>query len=109
MAPTGKIEEIASPPLSNVLTLMLRSLYKGHGKPQSLAVVEGKVPSTTFPKSGSAASVRRTGDDHHRRIEGRSHPRTRTYVNVTYAVDGAWGIEGKAYTNADRGAAIASG
>jgi hypothetical protein len=28
-------------------------------------------------------------------------------VNVTYAVDGTWGIAGKAYTNDDLGSAIA--
>ena len=37
------------------------------------------------------------------------HPRNRTFVAVFHAVDGAWGIGGNAYTNAELGAAIAAG
>ena len=50
-----------------------------------------------------AASLRR-GDPVvvHGRLE------TRTYVNVTYAVDGTWGIAGRAYTNDELGTAIAA-
>jgi phenylpyruvate tautomerase PptA (4-oxalocrotonate tautomerase family) len=64
------------------------------------------VPSTTFPnREMQQAFVERVTtiiDE----LKAGSHPHTRTYVNVTYAVDGAWGIEGKAYTNADLGAGI---
>jgi len=42
-------------------------------------------------------------------LKAGDRPRTRTFVSVTYAVDGAWGIAGKAYSNADLGAAIAAG
>jgi phenylpyruvate tautomerase PptA (4-oxalocrotonate tautomerase family) len=42
-------------------------------------------------------------------LKAAQHPRERTFVSVTYAVDGAWGIAGKAYSNAELGAAIAAG
>jgi phenylpyruvate tautomerase PptA (4-oxalocrotonate tautomerase family) len=79
------------------------------GKAQSLAVVEVKVPSVTFPnREVQRAFVERVTDviDELRAAE---HPRERTFVNVTYAVDGAWGIAGTADTNAELGAAIARG
>jgi hypothetical protein len=37
---------------------------------------------------------------------GGKHPKEFIWVNVTHAVDGAWGIAGKAYTNAELGAAV---
>ena len=79
------------------------------GTPQSLAVIEVKVPSSTFANADvRQAFIARVTDVIDELKAGR-HPRDRTYVNVTYAVDGAWGIGGKAYTNAELGAAIAAG
>lgn len=79
------------------------------GKPQSLAVIEVKVPSSTFPNADvQRAFVQRVTDVIDELGVG-THPRSRTFVNVTYAVDGAWGIGGRAYTNAELGAAIAAG
>ena len=79
--------------------------YAG-GKNQSLAIVEVKVPGITFPneevKQGFVGAVTDIID----RLKAGSHPRERTFVNVTYAVDGTWGIGGKAYSNAELGAAI---
>jgi phenylpyruvate tautomerase PptA (4-oxalocrotonate tautomerase family) len=91
------------------VTTMPEGTSYADGKPQSLAVVEVKVPSTTFPnrdvQQAFVERVTQVIDE----LKAGTHPRTRTYVNVTYAVDGAWGIGGKAYTNADLGAAIAAG
>ena len=36
-------------------------------------------------------------------------PKNQIWVNVVHAVDGAWGIAGKAMTNAELGAAISKG
>ena len=83
------------------------SSYAG-GKAQSLPVIEVKVPATTFPaqevKDAFVKSVTDIVDD----LKAGAHPRERTFVNVTYAVDGSWGIGGKAYTNEAPGAAIAA-
>ena len=93
--------------IGHVTTLPEGSGYVA-GKPQSLAVIEVKVPSVTFvTREAQQAFVARVTDVIDE-LQAGTHPRSRTYVNVTYAVDGAWGIEGRAYTNADLGAAIAA-
>jgi phenylpyruvate tautomerase PptA (4-oxalocrotonate tautomerase family) len=78
------------------------------GEAASLAVIEIKVPSVTFrdraTQTAFIASVTQIVDE----LKAGAHPKERTFVNVTYAVDGAWGIGGKAYTNDDLGAAIAA-
>jgi len=79
------------------------------GKPQSLAVIEVKVPSSTFRDANVQKAFVQRVTDVIDELSAGEHPRSRTFVNVTYAVDGAWGIAGKAYTNADLGAAIAAG
>jgi phenylpyruvate tautomerase PptA (4-oxalocrotonate tautomerase family) len=76
------------------------------GKPQSLAIVEVKVPAITFPDDAVKQAFVGAVTDIIDRLKAGSHPRERTFVNVTYAVDGTWGIGGKAYSNAELGAAI---
>ena len=77
------------------------------GKPQSLAIVEVKVPAITFPNAEVKQAFVGAVTDIIDRLKAGSHPHDRTFVNVTYTVDGTWGIGGKAYSNADLGAAIA--
>lgn len=76
------------------------------GRSASLAVVEIKVPSVTFQDRG----VQQRFVDEATRIidelKAIDHPKARTFVNVTYAVDGTWGIAGRAYSNGELGAAI---
>jgi phenylpyruvate tautomerase PptA (4-oxalocrotonate tautomerase family) len=76
------------------------------GKPQSLAIVEVKVPAITFPDDAVKQAFVGAVTDIIDRLKAGSHPRERTFVNVSYAVDGTWGIGGKAYSNAELGAAI---
>ncbi len=79
------------------------------GKAQSLAVVEVKVPAVTFPNQEVKQAFVGAVTDIIDRLKSGAHPRERTFVNVTYAVDGTWGIAGQAYSNADLGAAVAQG
>lgn len=72
----------------------------------SLAVIEVKVPTVTFPNAEVKQAFVGEVTDIIDQLKAGAHPRERTFVNVTYAVDGAWGIGGKAYTNAELGAAI---
>jgi phenylpyruvate tautomerase PptA (4-oxalocrotonate tautomerase family) len=81
--------------------------YAG-GQPGSLAVVEVKVPSITFPEQAVRDAFVQSVTDIIDELQTGRHPRSRTFVNVTYAVDGAWGIGGRAYTNAALGQAIAA-
>ena len=78
------------------------------GLPQSLAVVEVKVPSATFTEQATREKFVQTVTDLIDELRAGSHPKQRTFVNITYALDGAWGIGGKAYSNDDLGAAIAA-
>jgi len=78
------------------------------GLAQSLAVVEVKVPSVTFTERATREKFVQTVTDLIHELRAGSHPKQRTFVNITYAVDGAWGIGGKAYSNDDLGAAIAA-
>jgi phenylpyruvate tautomerase PptA (4-oxalocrotonate tautomerase family) len=78
------------------------------GRPQSLAVVEVKVPSVTFRDRAVQEKFVATVTDVIDELKAGTHPKSRTFVNVTYAVDGTWGIAGKAYTNEELGAAIAA-
>ncbi len=84
------------------------SSYAGK-KAQSLAVVEVKVPSVTFPNREVQQAFVAKVTDIIDELKAGAHPRERTFVNVTYAVDGTWGIGGKAYTNEELGGAIAGG
>lgn len=79
------------------------------GKPQSLAVIEVTVPAVTFPNAEVKQAFVGAATDIVDRLKAGSHPRDRTYVNVTYAVEGAWGIGGKAYSNAELGEAVQLG
>lgn len=94
--------------IGHVVTLPEGASYVD-GKPQSLALIEVTVPSVTFPTREVQQAFVKSVTDIIDELKAGAHPRSRTFVNVTYAVDGAWGIEGKAYTNAELGAAIASG
>jgi hypothetical protein len=76
------------------------------GESASLAVIEVKVPSVTFRDRSIQQRFVAAVTDIVDELRAGSHPRSRTFVNVTYAVDGAWGIAGEAYTNDDLGAAI---
>ena len=74
-----------------------------------VAFVEWKVPSFAFTdrelqKAYVAEATQIIHD-----LSGQKQPTERIWVNVTHAVDGAWGIDGQAYTNAELGAAVSKG
>jgi phenylpyruvate tautomerase PptA (4-oxalocrotonate tautomerase family) len=75
------------------------------GEPKSLAVVEVKVPGVAFRDRQVQERFVAAATDAIDELKAGDHPRSRTYVNVSYAVDGTWGIAGKAYSNDQLGAA----
>ena len=78
------------------------------GQSASLAVIEIKVPSVTFRDRATQQRFIAAVTDIVDELAAGKHPRERTFVSVTYAVDGAWGIAGTAYSNDELGAAIAA-
>jgi phenylpyruvate tautomerase PptA (4-oxalocrotonate tautomerase family) len=78
------------------------------GRAERAIFVELKVPSVTFQtveqKQGFLDDVNAILDE----LTNGTYPRDKTFFNITYAVDGSWGIGAKAYTNEELGAAIAA-
>jgi hypothetical protein len=76
------------------------------GRAERAIFVELRVPSITFQtveqKQGFLDDVNAILDD----LTHGTYPRDTTFLNITYAVDGSWGIGAKAYTNEELGAAI---
>lgn len=78
------------------------------GRAETAIFVELKVPSVTFQTQDARQGF---VDDVHavlRDLTRGRYPKDKTFVNITYAVDGSWAIGEKAYTNDELGAAIAS-
>ncbi len=77
------------------------------GKPEELVLIELKLPAfglaSQEQKQGFVAEATAIIDE----ATNGSHPKALTWVNVTYAADGSWGIGGHAYTNAEFGEAVA--
>jgi hypothetical protein len=78
-----------------------------NGKPQSLAIIEVKVPAVAFTERGIQQKFIEAVTNIVDELKAESHPKSRTFVTITHAVDGGWGIAGIAYTNAALGTAIA--
>jgi hypothetical protein len=76
------------------------------GASNDIVVVELKVPSFALASPAQKAGfITDATEIVFKAAEGR-HPRERILVNMVYAVDGLWGIAGKAYTNAELGEAV---
>jgi len=78
-------------------------------KPTPVAIVEWKVPSFAFAKREVQTAYVEEATAIIHEMSGGKHPKEHTWVNVTYAVDGPYGIAGKAYTNAEMGAMASKG
>ena len=76
--------------------------------PTAVAIVEWKVPSFAFTSKDVQDAYVAEATNIIYDASDRKHPKELTWVNITYAVDGGWGIAGKAMTNAELGAAIAA-
>ncbi len=76
------------------------------GRAERAIFVELRVPSITFQtveqRQGFFDDVNAVLDD----LTHGTYPRDTTFLNITYVVDGSWGIGKKAYTNEELGAAI---
>ena len=78
------------------------------GKPTDIAVFELTVPSFVLPTQElKDAWVAEGTAIIEQAAQGRIK-REHIFANVNYAVEGAWGIGGKAFSNADLGSAVAA-
>lgn len=78
-------------------------------KEASVAFIEWKVPAFAFAtreiQTGYIAEATEIIHD----MSGKNLAKDNIWVNIVHAVDGAWGIAGKAMTNAELGEAISKG
>ncbi len=78
-------------------------------KSTPVAIVEWLTPSFAFAtREVQNAYVAEATEIVYQACDGQ-HPKEHIWVNLKYAVDGMWGIAGKAYTNAELGEAAARG
>jgi hypothetical protein len=71
--------------------------------------VEWKVPSFAFATREIQIGYIAEATNIVHEASGGKQPKSHIWVNVVHAVDGAWGIEGNAMTNAQLGEAVAKG
>lgn len=94
--------------IGHITELPAGSTYAGL-EPTPVAIVEWLTPSFAFAtRDIQNTYVAEATDILFEACDGKQ-PRERIWVNLKYAVDGMWGIGGKAYTNQELGAAAAQG
>jgi phenylpyruvate tautomerase PptA (4-oxalocrotonate tautomerase family) len=76
--------------------------------PTPVVIVEWLTPSFAFTSNEVQTAYIKEATDIVFEACGGKHPRENIWVNMKYAVDGGWGIAGKAFTNAELGAAAAA-
>ena len=79
------------------------------GKEARVAFVEWKVPSFAFAGREVQTGYVEEATNIVHEASGGTLPKEFIWVNVVHAVDGAWGINGEAMTNAQLGEAVAKG
>jgi len=77
-------------------------------QPASVAIVEWFTPSFAFASTGLQQAYVKEATDIVEAACGGKQPRERIWVNLKHAVDGMWGIGGRAFSNAELGAAAQS-
>lgn len=93
--------------IGEVTVVPKRRTFSG-GKPADIAVFELKVPSFVLPTQELRDAWISEGTTIiEAAAEGRLR-REQIFANVSYAVDGGWGIAGEAYSNSALGAAVAA-
>jgi phenylpyruvate tautomerase PptA (4-oxalocrotonate tautomerase family) len=91
--------------VGEVIAVPVGRTFSG-GNPSSIAVIELKVPSFVLgTKELKEAWIEGVTNIVENAAEGRLK-RSSIFANVTYAVDGTWGIGGVAYSNEALAAAI---
>ena len=76
------------------------------GVPATSVFIEWKVPSFGFASQQVLDEYIRQATDIAVELSNGKVSAKDVFVNVVHAVDGSWGVHGKAYTNAELGAAV---
>jgi len=97
-----------TPNVIGEVTVVPRGRTFSGGTPTDIAVFELKVPSFVLPTQELKDAWIREGTAIIEEAARGRIKREHIYSSVSYAVEGAWGIGGIAYSNADLGAAVAA-
>src|SRR6266852_4815575 len=94
--------------LTGKVTVVPRGRTFSGGKPTDIAVFELKVPSFVLPTQELKDAWIAEGTAIIEQAAAGRIKREHIFASVTYAVEGAWGIGGIAYSNAALGSAVAA-
>jgi hypothetical protein len=97
-----------TPNIIGEVTVVPKGRTFSGGKPTDIAVFELKVPSFVLPTQALKDAWIAEGTDILEQAARGRLKRGHIFASVSYAVEGAWGIGGIAYSNADLGAAVAA-
>jgi hypothetical protein len=101
--------KVMTPTVTGQVHVMPKGTTFTGGKELSGAWVEWKTPSFAFSTREIQLGHIEDATNIIYEAAGGKLPKNQIWVNVVHAVDGAWGIAGKAMTNAELGAAISKG
>lgn len=88
------------------LNVVSPELIFSGGAPATSVFIEWKVPSIAFGTQQILDGYVAEATDIAVELSDGNLSKKNVFVNVVHAVDGSWGVNGKAYTNAELGAAI---
>jgi hypothetical protein len=94
--------------IGHIQVLPVGSTYSGLQE-TPVAIIEWMTPSFAFTSREIQIAYVEAATEIVYQACGGKHPHERIWVNLTHAVDGMWGIAGKAFTNEGLGLAVAAG
>jgi hypothetical protein len=97
-----------TPNVIGEITVVPKGRTFSGGKPTDIAVFELKVPSFVLPTQELKDAWVADGTAIIEQAAAGRIKREHIFASVTYAVEGAWGIGGKAFSNADLSSAVAA-
>ena len=101
--------KVMTPTITGQVHIMPKGTTFTGGKELSGAWIEWKTPSFAFStREIQIGHIEEATNIVYEASEGKL-PKNQIWVNVVHAVDGAWGIGGKAMTNAEIGEAVSKG
>ena len=101
--------EAMTPNIVGSINIVAKEHTYSGSKEASVAFIEWKVPAFAFNSREIQVGYIEEATNIIHAMSGERHPKERIWVNVVHAVDGAWGIDGKALTNAELGEAVSKG
>jgi len=96
-----------TPNVIGEITIVPKGRTFAGGKPDNLVIIEIKAPSFALATQEQKQSFVMEVTEAALKASNGRVARERVYVNMVYAVDGLWGIGGRAFTNQELGEAIA--